>query len=66
VALSRKQVALVGAAFAVVYAVSSVVRGNVLPGLVAGALGGVLVFLTITRLQERHDAARRRREAEDE
>ena len=58
--------ALVGAVFGVVYAVSSVLRGSVLPGLIAGALGGVLVFLTITRLQERHDAARRRREAEDE
>ena len=65
-ALSRTQIALVGAVFGIVYAVSSVMRGSVLPGLVAGALGGVLVFLTVTRLQERHDAARRRREADDE
>jgi len=65
VTLSRKQIAVVGAVFAIVYAVSSVARGNVLPGLVAGALGGVLVFLTVTRLQERHEAARRRREADD-
>jgi L-lactate permease len=66
VTLSRKQIALIGAVFGVVYAVSSVLRGNVLPGLVAAALGAVLVFLTVTRLQERHQAARRRREREDE
>jgi hypothetical protein len=62
--LSRTQVAIVAVVFGVVYAVSSVMRGNVVPGLVAGALGSVLVFLTITRVQEH--AARRRREADNE
>jgi L-lactate permease len=60
--LSRKQIAVIGALFGIVYAVSSVLRGNVLPGIVAGALGGVLVFLTVTRLQERHAARRRKRD----
>jgi L-lactate permease len=66
VTLSRTQIALVAAVFGIVYAVSSVMRGNVLPGLVAGALGGVLVFLTITRLQQHRDAAQRRRNADEE
>jgi L-lactate permease len=60
--LSRKQIAVIGALFGIVYAVSSVLRGNVLPGIVAGALGGVLVFLTVTRFQERHAARRRKRD----
>jgi L-lactate permease len=55
--------AVIGLVFGVAYAVSSILRGNVLAGLVAGALGAVLVFVVLLRVQEQH-AARRRRERE--
>jgi hypothetical protein len=49
---------IAGVAFFLLYAVSFSLRGQVLPGLVGGALGGVLVYLVFKQVDER---ARRRR-----
>ena len=54
--------AIVGAFFAVAFAVSNIARGDVLPGIVGGALGGVLVYVVLLRVQQHNDALRRRRE----
>ena len=62
--MSRRSMVIVGAFFGVAYAVSSAARGQVLAGIVTGALGAVLVFLVLTRVQEHHAAQRRRRERE--
>ena len=48
--------------FGVAYALSSALRGEVLAGIITGAIGAVLVFLVLTRVQEHNAAARRRRE----
>jgi L-lactate permease len=56
--------AIVALFFGVAYGVSSSLRGAVLPGLVTGVLGAVLVFLVLTRVQEHNAAVRRRRERE--
>jgi O-antigen/teichoic acid export membrane protein len=56
--------AIVGAFFAVAFAASNIARGDALPGLVGGALGGVLVYLVLLRVQQHNDALRRRRERE--
>jgi hypothetical protein len=46
-----------GAFIAVLYAVGMSVRGDVLPGIVGGALAGVLAFLVLREVEQR----RRRR-----
>jgi hypothetical protein len=58
--------AIVAAFFGVAFAISGIARGDVAPGLVGGALGAVLVFLVLQRVQEHNDAVRRRRERERE
>jgi hypothetical protein len=58
--------AIVAAFFGAAFAISGIARGEVAPGLVGGALGAVLVFLVLQRVQEHNDAARRRRERERE
>jgi hypothetical protein len=58
--------AIVAAFFGATFAISGIARGDVAPGLVGGALGAVLVFLVLQRVQEHNDAARRRRERERE
>ncbi len=50
---------IVGICFGIAYAVSSAIRGQVLAGIVTGAIGAVLVYLVLLRVQE-HNAARRR------
>jgi hypothetical protein len=54
--------AIVGAFFAVAFALSNVARGDVAPGIVGGALGGVLVYMVLLRVQQYHAELRRRRE----
>jgi hypothetical protein len=56
--------AIVAAVFGAAFAISGIARGDVAPGLVGGALGAVLVFLVLQRVQEHNDAVRRRRERE--
>jgi hypothetical protein len=53
---------IVAAVFGVAFALNSILRGHVLPGLAAGALGAVVVFLVLGRVEERNAAVRRRRE----
>ena len=60
--MSRRNMAIVAVLFGVAYAISSAIRGRVLPGIVAGAIGAVLVYLVLTRVAEHNAAARRRRE----
>jgi hypothetical protein len=54
--------AIVGAFFAVAFAISAVARGDVAPGLVGGFLGGVLVYLLLQRVTAHHAELRRRRD----
>jgi hypothetical protein len=42
-----------GVIVAVAYAVTFALHGQLLPGLVGGALCGILVFLLFSRVQER-------------
>jgi hypothetical protein len=49
---------IVGIAFFLLYAVSFSLRGEPLPGIVGGLLGGVLVYLVFREVEER---SRRRR-----
>jgi asparagine N-glycosylation enzyme membrane subunit Stt3 len=44
----------------VLYAVSFLLRGSVLPGLVGGALAGVLVFLLLREAEDRRRRRQRR------
>ena len=60
--MTRRTMAIVAVFFGVAYAVSSAIRGELLAGVVTGAVGAVLVFLVLTRVQEHNDAVRRRRE----
>jgi len=46
--------------FGVAFAISSILRGDVAPGLVGGALAAVLVWLVIGRVQEYNERARAR------
>jgi hypothetical protein len=57
--------AIVAAFFGVAFAISGIARGDVAPGLVGGALGAVLVFLVLQRVQQHNDAVRRRRRERD-
>jgi energy-converting hydrogenase Eha subunit G len=58
--VSTRQTVIVAAVIGLAYTITLVVQGGVAPGLVGGALAGVLVFLLIRRVQE-HNAMRRRR-----
>jgi L-lactate permease len=62
--MSRRTIVIVALFFGVAYAVSSAIRGDVLPGVVTGILGALLVYLVLVRVQEHHAAQRRRRERE--
>jgi hypothetical protein len=65
-AMRRLHMGIVGAIFAVAFAISGIARGDVAPGIVGGALGGVVVYLVLLRVQQHNDAARRRREQRDD
>ena len=60
--MSRRNMVIVGVFVGVAYAVSSAIRGEILAGIVTGAIGAVLVFLVFTRVNEHNARARRRRE----
>jgi hypothetical protein len=62
--VTRKHMALVGALFGVAFSVSGIIRGDAAPGLVGGALGAVVVYLVLQRVEDHNDAVRRRRERE--
>ena len=62
--MSRRNMAIAGLLFGIAYAVSSAIRGQVLSGIVTGAIGAVLVFLVLGRVTEHNAAVRRRRERE--
>ena len=49
---------IVGIAFFLLYAVSFTLRGEPLPGVVGGVLGGILVYLVFKEVENR---SRRRR-----
>ena len=50
--------------FGAAFAIASIARGDVAPGLVGGALGGILLFLLLQRVQQHNEATKRRRERE--
>ena len=61
-AVTRTQMILVGAFFGAAFALSNVLRGDVAPGLVGGALAAVLVYLVLQRVHDHNEAVKRRRE----
>jgi L-lactate permease len=60
--VSRRTIVIVALFFGVAYAVSAAIRGQVLPAIVTGVLGALLVYLVLVRVQEHHAEQRRRRE----
>ena len=60
--LPFKALVLVAAFVGVLYAVGMGVRGDLVPGLVGGALAAVLTLLVLRRAQEQREARWRRRE----
>jgi xanthine/uracil permease len=62
--MSRRSIVIVALFFGVAYAISAAIRDQLVSGLVTGALGAVLVYLVLVRVQEQHAAQRRRRERE--
>jgi uncharacterized membrane protein YfcA len=61
-AVTRTQMAIVGAFFGAAFALSNILRDDVAPGLVGGALAAVLVYLVLQRVQEHNEQVKRRRE----
>jgi pilus assembly protein TadC len=61
--MSRRSIVIVALFFGVAYAVSAAIRGQVLSGIVTGAIAALLVFLVLGRVAE-HNAAVRRRKRE--
>jgi xanthine/uracil permease len=62
--MSRRNMVIVALVFGVAYSVSAAIRGQVLSGIVTGAIGAVLVFIVLGRVAEHNAAVRRRRERE--
>ena len=62
--MTPRHMAIIAVLFGIVYAVGFAIRGEVLPGIVTGILGAVLVFLVLKRVAEHNAAVRRRRERE--
>ncbi len=60
--VSRTHKLIIGALFGLTFAVSSILRDAVAPGIVGGVLAGVVVYLVLTRVHEHNEAVRRRRE----
>jgi uncharacterized membrane protein YfcA len=60
-AVTRLHMALIGALFGAAFAISSILRDAVAPGLVGGVLCAVLVYLVLQRVHEHNEALRRRR-----
>lgn len=56
----RSSMAIVAAFFGVAFAISGIARGDAAPGVVGGALGAAVVYLVLQRVQEQHEAKRRR------
>jgi uncharacterized protein (DUF2062 family) len=54
--------AALAATVGVLFAVTYVVGGKVLPGIVGGVLAAILLYVAIGRFQEQHEANRARRE----
>jgi xanthine/uracil permease len=62
--MNRRHMVIVAIFFGVAYAISGAIRGQVLSGIVTGALGAVLVYLVLVRVGEHNAQVRRRRERE--
>jgi hypothetical protein len=60
--MTRLQMAIAGAVFALAFALSNIARGDAAPGIVGGALGGVLVYVALLRVQQHNARKRRQRE----
>jgi L-lactate permease len=64
--MSRQAMLIVAVVFGIAFAASAALRGEVLPGLVTGVIGAILVFLVLKRVTEHNEAVRRRREREQD
>ena len=61
--LPARALVIVGLFVGILYAAGMIVRGDTVPGLVGGALAGVLTWLVLKRAQEQRMQRWRRREA---
>jgi hypothetical protein len=50
--------------FGTAFAVATIARGDVAPGLVGGVLGGTLLYLVLQRVHQHNEATKSRRERE--
>ena len=51
--MSARQWAIAGAFIGILFAIGSIARGDVAPGIVGGILAGVLCFLVLRQVSER-------------
>jgi uncharacterized protein (DUF2062 family) len=59
VILGARSIVFVGVLLGSLYAIGMIVRGDVVPGLVGGALAAVLCMLVLRRVEERRRRDRR-------
>jgi uncharacterized protein (DUF2062 family) len=59
VILGARSIVFVGVLLGSLYAIGMIVRGDVVPGLVGGALAAVLCVLVLRRVEERRRRDRR-------
>ena len=62
--LNRTQVVIVSVFVGALFALQSILRGDVAPGIVGGILAAIVVYMAVLRYQERKRAVLRRRERE--
>ena len=51
--MKPRQWALAGAFIGILFAIGSIARGDVAPGIVGGVLAGILCFLVLRQISER-------------
>ena len=51
--MGPRQWALVGAVIGILFALGSIARGDIAPGIVGGILAGILCFLVLRQISER-------------
>ena len=51
--MTRRQWALAGAFIGILFALGSIARGDIAPGIVGGILAGILCFLVLRQISDR-------------
>ena len=53
--MKPRQWAIAGAFIGILFALGSIARGDIAPGIVGGILAGVLCFLVLREIEQRRD-----------